>query len=117
MARESRIRRLQQLRKGYMPLQNEHSRAESPPPYRKDPYGVYDPQSDSELTPKRKTVSGTERDEIMSDASSTDLPGSLRLPKLLQVDDDQSCPEFDNILDRLDLQLIDLNRGNDEISL
>jgi hypothetical protein len=108
LARESRIRRLQQLRKGYMPLENEHLRAESPKPYRREPYASYDPSSDSELTPKRKTAGANEKDEIMSTTSS-DLPDTLFQPSLL-ADPEESCPEFDDILNHLDLQLIDLNR-------
>ena len=124
IARESRIRRLQQLRKGgYVPLNNYHDRAESPDPYRRD---LYDPASDSELTPKRKTAFPNDRDEIMSAASSimsaaSSIPNELFQPSLLEPD--QPCPEFDNILDQLDLQLIDLNRpigseyGDDEGSM
>ena len=107
LARESRIRRLQKLRKGYMPLdENEYSRAESPTRR----YGAsYDPSSDSELTPKRKTAGGAnEKDEIMSTTSS-DLPDTLFQPSLL-ADPEENCPEFDDILNHLDLQLIDLNR-------
>ncbi len=106
LARESRIRRLQQLRKGYVPLDNSYEQPESPKPYRRDPY---DPViSDPELTPKRKTAVPHDRDEIMSAAGSIDVPNELFQPSLL--DPDESCPEFDNILDHLDLQLIDLNR-------
>jgi len=106
LARESRIRRLQQLRKGYVPLDNSYEQPESPKPYRRDPY---DPVvSDPELTPKRKTTVPHDRDEIMSATSSIDVPNELFQPSLL--DPDEPCPEFDNILDHLDLQLIDLNR-------
>jgi hypothetical protein len=107
LARESRIRRLQQLRKGYMPLdENEYSRAESPTRM----YGAScDPSSDSELTPKRKTAGGAnEKDEIISTTSSN-LPDTLFQPSLL-ADPEENCPEFDDILNHLDLQLIDLNR-------
>mmetsp|Transcript_16433 Transcript_16433/g.41214 ORF Transcript_16433/g.41214 Transcript_16433/m.41214 type:complete len:1150 (-) Transcript_16433:96-3545(-) len=120
LARENRIRRLQQLRKGYVPLDNSYERPESPKPYNRDPY---DPlaESDPELTPKRKTVVNYDRDEIMSAAGSIDVPNELFQPSLL--DPDEPCPEFDNILDHLDLQLIDLNRplgveyGDDEGSM
>ena len=104
LARESRIRRLQQLRKGYVPLNNSYESPESPKPYQSD---LNDLDNDLELTPKRKTAVPTDRDEIMS-ATSSAITNELFQPSLLEPD--QPCPEFDNILDQLDLQLIDLNR-------
>ena len=117
LARESRIRRLQQLRKGYVPLNNSYESPESPKPYQRDLNNLDD---DLELTPKRKTAVPTDRDEIMS-ATSSAISNELFAPSLLEPD--QPCPEFDNILDQLDLQLIDLNRpigaeyGNEEGSM
>jgi len=110
-ARESRIRRLQQLRKGYMPLEND--RAESPEPRHRsrDPYE--DPLSDPELTPKRKTATVLEPTNKLlgsTETSPSAIPETLYQPSLLESDDNEPCPEFDNILDDLDLQLIDLNR-------
>jgi hypothetical protein len=109
-ARESRIRRLQQLRKGYMPLEND--RAESPEPRYRSRDRYDDPLSDPELTPKRKTANVIETtDKLLgTEKSPSAIPETLYQPSLLESDDNEPCPEFDNILDDLDLQLIDLNR-------
>mmetsp|Transcript_19917 Transcript_19917/g.46753 ORF Transcript_19917/g.46753 Transcript_19917/m.46753 type:complete len:1188 (+) Transcript_19917:232-3795(+) len=138
LARESRIRRLQQLRKGYLPLVNDHhqeARSTSPEPFRRGRRGAYgeDPLSDPELTPKRKTavtgVGVARNDSMTSDDTSTgELPNGIFQPSLLLDDPDEPCPEFDDIMDhldlhQLDLQLIDLNRpmgaeyGADEKSM
>mmetsp|Transcript_28709 Transcript_28709/g.77740 ORF Transcript_28709/g.77740 Transcript_28709/m.77740 type:complete len:1128 (-) Transcript_28709:2748-6131(-) len=121
LARESRIRRLQR-RKGYLPLGNDTARATSPTP--RDPYST----DDLELTPKRKTVERSSTQERNDDENSqksvernSDFTNDIFQPTLM--DPNQSCPEFDNILDQLDLQLIDLRRpvgaeyGDDEESL
>lgn len=129
LARESRIRRLQ-LRKGYLPLDNE--RAESPTPEdtfafhrsnnHKNNYSRFE-EDDEQLTPKRKT---TVLDSSLSNEdhcdNDSDLPDGLFQPTLLD-DSSEPCPEFDSILDHLDLQLIDLKRpigaeyGDDEESM
>ncbi|VEU42646.1 unnamed protein product [Pseudo-nitzschia multistriata] len=121
LARESRIRRLQR-RKGYLPLDNDNSREMSPSP--RDPYSTNQSKDDDdlELTPKRKTVGlSSAHEEAGTDSIASVMPSDLFQPSL--DDTDESCPEFDNILEQLDLQLIDLNRpvgaeyGDDEVSL
>eukprot|EP00532_Pseudo-nitzschia_australis_P018180 CAMPEP_0168312778 /NCGR_PEP_ID=MMETSP0142_2-20121227/68072_1 /TAXON_ID=44445 /ORGANISM="Pseudo-nitzschia australis, Strain 10249 10 AB" /LENGTH=1335 /DNA_ID=CAMNT_0008265757 /DNA_START=48 /DNA_END=4055 /DNA_ORIENTATION=- len=127
LARESRIRRLQR-RKGYMPLDNENNlRAQSPTP--RDPYSSDRSKNpdDLELTPKRKTVGLTrsqqENDGTCENSIDNDSEISNDLFRTSLKDPNQTCPEFDNILDQLDLQLIDLRRpvgaeyGDDEQSM
>jgi len=104
-AREIRIRRMQRLN-GYVSL-DDKSRAKS------------SNRNSVESTPKRKTA-GLAIDED-NETNEKNLPEYLFQPNLIEPN--QHCPEFDTILDKLDLQLIDLRRpvgaeyGDEERSL
>jgi hypothetical protein len=101
-SRALRIRRMQRLN-GYVPLDERLV-------------------EDLELTPKRKTA-GISMDEKQDDddTNESNLPECLFQPSL--NDSSQICPEFDTMLESLDLQLIDLRRplgaeyGDDEGSM
>ena len=104
-AREIRIRRMQRLN-GYVSL-DDKLRAKS------------SNRNSLESTPMRKTAGLAINED--DETNENNLPEYLFQPNL--IDPNQHCPEFDTILDNLDLQLIDLRRpvgaeyGDEERSL